>query len=260
MRSSRRVDERSELPLTLPVGPWASWDGAQAALDSWCKDSTTGGGGWGTSTRDSKASNSVRGAQRVLACHFHTLAKGNCKWRLTLEDTTEGWAIHSVNSAHNHALVQSLAEANSHAGMRNIPDELKSIAQMLAQAAQPPAQINRVLVSHWANTKGADPTWNYKDVHSFVSATAVEKAFDATGFLEKLAERNKLLGLPFYMATDADGRLSRVLFVMEGGLEAYARCISFGDDDVTTEAAVQYDVTVRWASQHPCMAPLLVLY
>jgi hypothetical protein len=78
--------------------------------------------------------------------------------------------------------------------------------------------------------------------------------------LEKLAERNKLLGLPFYMATDADGRLSRVLFVMEGGLEAYARCISFGDDDVTTEAAVQYDVTVRWASQHPCMAPLLVLY
>jgi hypothetical protein len=69
-----------------------------------------------------------------------------------------------------------------------------------------------------------------------VSATAVEKAFDATGFLEKLAERNKVLGLPFYMATDADGRLSRVLFVLEGGLEAYARCISFGDDDVTTEA------------------------
>jgi hypothetical protein len=135
MRSSRRADERSELPLTLPVGPWASWDGAQAALDSWCKDSTTGGGGWGTSTRDFKASNSVRGAQRVLACHFHSLTKGNCKWRLTLEDTTEGWAIHSVNSAHNHALVQSLAEANSHAGMRNIPDELKSSSSSAAAAA-----------------------------------------------------------------------------------------------------------------------------
>jgi hypothetical protein len=51
----------------------------------------------------------------------------------------------------------------------------------------------------------------------------VEKAFDATGFLEKLVERNKLLGLPFYMATDADGRLSRVLFVLEGGLQAYVR-------------------------------------
>jgi hypothetical protein len=176
-----------------------------------------------------------------------------------LEDTTTGWAIYSVNSTHNHALVQSLAEANSHAGMRIIPDELKPIALMLAQAAQPPAQINRVLVSHWANTKGADPTWNYNDVYSLVSATAAEKAFDATGFLEALAERNKLLGLPFYMATDADGRLSRVLFVLEGGLQAYVRSISFGDDDVTTEAAVQYDVTVRWAARHPCMAPLFAL-
>jgi hypothetical protein len=88
-------------------------------------------------------------------------------------------------------------------------------------------------------------------VYTFSGATTAEKVFDATGLLEKLNERHKVQGLPFHFESDEEGRLSRVFIVLAGGLEGYAKCISFADDVEVNETTVQYDLTVC------CLAPLL---
>ena len=142
-----------------------------------------------------------------------------------------------------------LAESNSHAAMRGIPHEFHDLIRVLSAAGQPPAAVDKVLRAA-ADRDNIDVTWVYNDVYHFMTATTAEKAFDATGFLEQLEERRKLYGLPFYYLTDADGRLSRVFVVLAGGLEGYAKSISFVDDVEVNQAAVQYDLTVRYPALH----------
>ena len=228
----------------MPLGPWASFDAAEAELAPWCRDTTLCGGGWGVSRRDLRLPNTQRGTQRVLACHMRSK---QCPWRLTLEESTAGWVARSLNAEHkNHDLTQSLAESNSYAGMRDIPSQFHDLMLMLAAAGQSPGNICKVVAAA-ADRAKIPVTWNYHDVYTFVSATAAEKAFDATGLLELLEERQKLHGLPYHYSTDADGRLSRVFAVLVGGLEDYAKCFSLDADGVqVNEAAAQYDVTVRY--------------
>jgi hypothetical protein len=245
IRAIRESDAASAaFDSSMPLGPWPSFDAAEEELAPWCRDTTLCGGGWGVSRRDLRLPNTRRGTQRVLACHMRSK---QCSWRLTLEESTAGWVVRSLNAVHtNHDLTQSLAESNSYAGMREIPSQFHDLMRMVAAAGLAPAVVFKVLQAAAEKAKIA-VTWNYNDVYTFVSATAAEKAFDATGLLELLEERLKLHGLPYYYSTDADGRLSRVFAVLAGALEGYAKCFSLDADGEVqvNEAAVQYDVTVR---------------
>jgi hypothetical protein len=246
MRAACRADGVAdpELPLGFPCGPWLAADDAEAAIHNWCLDSKTGGGGWGISKRSSRPSNTVRGAQIIYACHFYSPNKTCCPWRVSVEDTVDGWTIFGTKLEHNHALTQSIAESNAYASMRAIPNELKDLAKMVARVA-PPKVVHRTLVAQWESL-GKQVTWNYQDVYNFIGASAAAKAFDATGFANLLAERFKQQGLPYYIDTDESGSLTRAFFALEGGVEAYAQCFSVGEDGIeVNEAAVQYDTTVR---------------
>ena len=230
--------------MSFPCGPWLAADDAEAAIHNWCLDSKTGGGGWGISKRSSRPSNTVRGAQIIYACHFYSPNKTCCPWRVSVEDTVDGWTIFGTKLEHNHALTQSIAESNAYASMRAIPDELKDLAKMVARVA-PPKVVHRTLVAQWESLS-KQVTWNYQDVYNFIGASAAAKAFDATGFANLLAERFKQQGLPYYIDTDESGSLTRAFFALEGGVEAYAQCLSVGEDGIeVNEAAVQYDTTVR---------------
>ena len=228
-------------PETLPNGPWLSAESAKAELDAWCQNVAVCGGGWGTSWINSRQANSSRGVQRVLGCHLKT--RHACKWQLTLEETTAGWVVYSLTDEHTHELTQSLAESNSYAGMRAIPPDYHDLVRVLAAAGQSAAAIFRVLESK-ASRDGVPVTFTRQDVYTFSGATTAEKVFDATGLLEKLNERHKVQGLPFHFESDEEGRLSRVFIVLAGGLESYAKCISFVDDVEVNETTVQYDLTV----------------
>lgn len=250
IRQRRERDgDTGAFPATMPVGPWASSDDAKAELEKWAGDVTTCGGGWGISWCNSRSANTQRGPQRVLGCHLRSEVKESCKWLLTLEESTAGWVVFAYTPSHTHALTQTLAESNSHAAMRGIPQEFHDLVRVLSAAGQPPAAVDKVLRAA-ADRDNIDVTWVYNDVYHFMTATTAEKAFDATGFLEQLEERRKLYGLPFYYLTDADGRLSRVFVVLAGGLEGYAKSISFVDDVEVNQAAVQYDLTVRYPALH----------
>jgi hypothetical protein len=133
--------------------------------------------------------------------------------------------LHTIAYARADADVGRVELACRHAG---IPHEFHDLIRALSAAGQPPAAVDKVLHAA-ADRDNIDVTWVYNDVYHFMSATTAEKAFDATGFLEQLEERRKLYGLPFYYLTDADGRLSRVFVVLAGGLEGYAKSISFVD-------------------------------
>ena len=240
----------------MPLGPWALSDNAKAELEKWAGDVTTCGGGWGISWCNARSGNTQRGPQRVLGCHLRSEVKENCKWLLTLEESTAGWVVFAYTPAHTHVLTQTLAESNSHAAMRGIPPEFHDLIRVLAAAGQPPAAVDKVLHAA-ADRDNIAVTWVYNDVYHFMTATTTEQAFDATGFLEQLEERRKLYGLPFQYSTDADGRLSRVFVVLAGGLEGYAKGISFVEDVEVNQAAVQYDLTVRYPALHSMcsMAP-----
>lgn len=240
----RKKREGDVFPASMPQGPWDSSEAAKAAIDGWCADVKLEAGGWGCSWRNLRPPNTSRGTQRVLGCHMQSISKSKCRWSLTLEESTAGWVVCALTSEHTHPLTQTLAESNSYAGMRCIPPEFQDIMRLLADAGQPPSAIVKVLGTA-ADRQGVPVTWNYNDVYTFVAATASERAFDATGTLEYLEERRRILGLPFFFTTDADGRLSCVFLVFAGGMEAYAKGIFVTDGVEVNETAVQYDLTVR---------------
>ena len=70
--------------------------------------------------------------------------------------------------------------------------------------------------------RGLEVTFTSKDVYNKLCVSAVEKAFDASGFLEKLRERQQNESLFCRYTEDEDGCLDKVFYVMAGANEIYA--------------------------------------
>ena len=190
------------------------------------------------------------GAQCALGCHAH-VKPTSCNWRVTFELTHEGWTPYSAFGDHStHSLAQSVAEANVHRAMRDIPPELVQHAKDMADSGIPVCAIDRFL-RHQVKLRGDVPTWSYMDVYHLVGASTRQRALDATGFCELLFEREHSTGLFQRRKTDADGCLSHVFFVMPGAHEL----LSIDPDNVV----VELDTKARappLAERALCIAPL----
>lgn len=242
-----------DLPLGFPTGPWADRETAKTEIAAFCRDPSTGGGGHGVVWKQLRAGNDVHGAQCALACHEHK--NTGCKWRVTFEETLEGWTPYSTFGDHSaHALAQSVEEANVHKAMRDIPSELVQHAKNMADSGIPVCAIDRFL-RHQVMLRRDVPTWTYQDVYHLVGASTRQRAMDATGFCEQLFEREHRTGLFQRRKTDADGCLSHVFFVMEGAHEL----ISIDPDNVVveldTKARAAPLAPLRQASPLPAPSP-----
>jgi hypothetical protein len=236
IEAHRHKRKRSlDIPPGMPTGPWASDEAAKAAIEKWCLNPKTGNGGFGISWCNRRAANTTRGVQHTLACHLN--GKQGCKWQVKLEQSAVGWVMYTASFQHNHALTQSATESLAYTGMRSIPDDFIDLAQTLAKAGLPASEIDKVLKVK-ASQNGEDVTWVQKDIHYAVAPSTEERAFDSTGLLQKLIEREKLRGLPFAYSTKPDGSLSTVFFVCEGGLELYAVGVR------VNKTILHYDTTV----------------
>ena len=222
------LDDPLGLPKHFPRGPWVSDEAAKAEINAWCADPHTGGGGfgvvWASGVDKAVPGGSYRrGARHLLICHKH---KDKCKWKMFLEDCAEGWAVasqtdHDHADAHNHPLVQSRAEANAHAVMRDIPENLLLIGKTMVAAGMRVSDVDRWLRLE-VQKSGGEVTWNYMDVYHRTCASTAERKFDATDVVEHLRQRQQGQGLFYRSTTDADGCLNRLFFVMAGAHATYA--------------------------------------
>ena len=209
------------LPPGLPTGPWPDRDAATLEIKPFCSNVKTGGGGFGVVWARLEPGNSAHGPQSVLKCHKHVKEKGACPWNLKFEQVDQGWVIYSSSLEHNHALAQSVAEANVHRSMRDIPADLLQIAKNMVSSGIRCADADRFL-RHQMKILGEEPTWTYQDVYHATGASTRERAMDASGFSELLFKREHEQGLFHRKKTDAEGCLSHVFFVMPGAEEMYA--------------------------------------
>lgn len=209
------------LPPGFPSGPFASHDEAKMEIAAFSRDTATAGGGHGVVWGKLEPGCSTHGPHRTLLCHQHGAANGACKWRLTLEQCEDGWCLYSQYGVHNHELASTVAEANAHRGMRDIPADLLQIAKDMVSSGIPVAGADRFL-RHQVTIYGDEPTWTYMDVYHATGASTRQRAMDASGFSELLFEREHKQGLFHRKKTDADGCLSHAFFVMPGADEIYA--------------------------------------
>lgn len=207
------------MPVGLPTGPWQTDEEAKAEIDPWCKNRTTGGGGWATFWTTRRPANSLRGAQHKMICCEHL--KSKCKWQITLERSAEGWVIWSLDEGHTHALATTLGQANSRPGMRAIPDDLVDIGKGLAASGFGVAKIDRYF-RHEVEARNGEVTWNYADVRHACGTSTAARALDATNLVAELQRRQTDEGLYFATTTDEDGALENVFFVFRGALQVYA--------------------------------------
>jgi len=86
---------------------------------------------------------------------------------------------HEPCTPHNHALTQNTAEAMAFPAMRSIPDELLPIAKDLKDSGAIVKDVYSFL-QHSVRKEGNEPLFTYDKVYYAVSASAQERALDAT--------------------------------------------------------------------------------
>jgi hypothetical protein len=243
------------MPAGFPSGPFASHLEAKAQIAAFCRDPKTGGGAHGVVWGKLEQGCSTHGPRRALICHQHGAAQSSCKWRLTLEETADGWVNYSQYGVHNHTLAASVAEANAHNTMRDIPPELLSIAKDMVASGIPPAAVDRFL-RHQVELRKETPTWTYQDVYTATGASTKQRAADATGFAELLWKREQEEGLFSRWQTDEFGCLSRVFFVMPDAHEIVAidpdnLTVVFDTKARTLAVALSHTCVLATALTHP---------
>ena len=215
------------LPPGMPTGPFATALQAKSEIGAFCMNPKTLGGGFAVVLGSSRpgvarAGPNQRGRRKKLVCHKHTQPH-SCKWQLWLERCVEGWVIYrsAADAGHTHALVQSRAEANAHAAMRSIPEEVLPTAKSMVKSGMSVAAVERWL-RHTVEARGDEVSFVYQDVYNATGASTAERALDATDLAEALRQREQGEGLFYRMKTDGEGRLSHVFFAMRGAHEVYA--------------------------------------
>ena len=135
----------------MPKGPWLHpCEGGLPIpedLKAWCCDTALCGGGWGVSVTGHHLPSTRRGPQKTIGCRTGQIPNSksaSCKWSVTIERCVEGWGVwayheHGEGCPHNHALAQSVQEANAHACMRSIPQDLAKVdmAKKLVNTVRP---------------------------------------------------------------------------------------------------------------------------
>ena len=65
-----RDEKRSQLPATMPMGPWATDKEAMDDISTWAENTKLCRGGYGVSWGARRKPNRVRGEQHVMFCHM----------------------------------------------------------------------------------------------------------------------------------------------------------------------------------------------
>ncbi|MGH7973877.1 MAG: hypothetical protein ACREBR_00025 [bacterium] len=127
----------------------------------------------------------------------------------------------SLCCGHNHKLAVSLAERNSNAALRHIPEWLMSNAKLLQEAGNSYSEIYRFLAEK-SREANKEVTFTYGDIKSALSDKQKTKALDTTQLFQYLTDRQNVdSNLGFELYQDNAQKLNRVFFVLKGGRELW---------------------------------------
>ncbi|MGH7954497.1 MAG: hypothetical protein ACREOZ_00900, partial [Gloeomargaritales cyanobacterium] len=238
-------------PEGLPLGPWGTHREGMAAINNFTMDPTVGGGAFAVKGLSAPSPTSKVGPLKVLGCDRSGICSVSsnsrasnkayskrtaCSWRLVMELVDVGWVVRNMAEAacvesdsgkslccgHNHKLAVSLAERNSNAALRHIPEWLMSNAKLLQEAGNSYSEIYRFLAEK-SREANKEVTFTYGDIKSALSDKQKTKALDTTQLFQYLTDRqnadSNLLGFELYQ--DDAQKLNRVFFVLKGGRELW---------------------------------------
>ena len=202
----------------------ATRDALLSEVDRWSRRhaSETGVGFFAVKLQTWRFQAMNRGFGGYLKCRV----KG-CGWHLKIEQAEDNSIC-----VFDHQLVHSegghnppdatRAEVAATPGFNNIPDELRTIAELSHRAGCNPRKVERML-DVAAAARGIIKSWDYDTVYNHLRVIDGPKDMDARGLVDWLVEREKRHGLRYEIFTDADNAIERVFFEVPGALESLQR-------------------------------------
>jgi hypothetical protein len=241
----------------LPVGPYDTEEQLVKAVQAWAANPATNGGAFAIPPKkESLAISKTRGPRRLLWCDRsgqtrttktdnsrprQLTKKCDCPWGLWIEQCQEGWttvempkkarallreldSIHTVATIHNHTLLQTVDEMNTNTRLRNIPEDLQDMAEILSRAACTPLQIFLAL-SRECQRLGRAITFTREDVGSkYVTRIGGDHPLVCSNLIQYLRGRQSAdasLSFDFCNSQDGNRTLERVFVVVQGGIERW---------------------------------------
>ena len=198
-----RNDHRLNVPAGFPEGP-IQGDSAELllAVNTYCKDVTTGNGGHGVKFSASAAppplNPQARGFTRWVRCaQFRQNDDTSCKWRVQFEFSTSGWVLVSCPTAeHSHALLQTEAQSMAAASTRmGVPRELWALGHALARAGKSAGCMHGVLLKA-AYDQNLCTQFDTQDIRRRFGEQRGDRALDATNLTSFLQDRVRLVAQP----------------------------------------------------------------
>ena len=265
----------------LPDRPFETEDDIISAVKLWASNPTTNGGAFGIRKSCATKACNNHGPRRLLVCDRQGAARRDtpcdarpnqiskmcdCAWGIWIEQVAEGWTtvempkkarafiternLNSIAIAHNHDLLRTTAETNTNSNLRTLSPDLKDAADILWQAGRPPSEIFAFL-SKLCQQNGVAVTFTSRDIYNLYAETSTDKALDCSNLIQYLQERKCTdSSLTYDYCLTKDGVLSRVFFVITGGMELW---------DCLKEAVLLYDTkhgTNRYGVKLGCLTTI----
>ena len=196
-------DHRLNVPVGFPEGPIpGDSEELLQAVNTYCKDVTTGNGGHGVKFASSAAppplNSQARGFTRWVRCsQFRQNDDTSCKWRVQFELSTCGWVLVSCPTAeHSHALLQTEAQSMAAASTRmGVPKELWPLGHALARAGKSAGCMHGVLLKA-AYDQNLCTQFDTQDIRRRFGEQRGDRALDATNLTSFLQDRVSLVSQP----------------------------------------------------------------
>ena len=196
-------NHRLNVPVGFPEGPiQGDSEELLLAVNTYCKDVTTGNGGHGVKFASSAAppplNSQARGFTRWVRCsQFRQNDDTSCKWRVQFELSTCGWVLVSCPTAeHSHALLQTEAQSMAAASTRmGVPKELWPLGHALARAGKSAGCMHGVLLKA-AYDQNLCTQFDTQDIRRRFGEQRGDRALDATNLTSFLQDRVSLVSQP----------------------------------------------------------------
>jgi hypothetical protein len=243
-------------PHDLPMGPWVTSQIAFEAMQSYCQDKSTGGGGFGLIqkryTYQGKENGSL-GTRRFFQCECSgkyktsstglraaaaTSKKTDCKWGVWVEQSTEGWipSICSLSKlkmndnigtesfdSHNHSLAATVLDVKKSAKLRGIHDEIATFCNTLHEARIRPSKIYYSALEK-CDKLGIAPTFVLADIQNKYSLNSSEDWLDSSQLIQYLQDvSNQDKNRQFAWGLSEDAVLDRIFYVLPNGITCWEK-------------------------------------
>jgi hypothetical protein len=234
-------------PDDFPDEIWSSFEEAKQAIERYCADTTTCGGGFAIKIDSGKiamSAGATKGPRKLIRCVCHGKPRSNpdrssmtrpcqksvksgCNWGVWIEKASEGWVrsifneytrIHGIQ-CHSHVLAQTEAQQAQFPSLREIPEDLLKIAKTWHLGGMKNSTIYHKLCL-LADERQQTVLFTVKDIENLFRSNPADRSLDCNDLYKYFQHRvasNHMLR--FEIDINKEGQLDKLFFV--ANQEAY---------------------------------------